>query len=280
MKYALEELRSYCRTNAALCSFEEFETHLLEHLDKRAEAQRRLAQGPLICSTEEVILGIKQKPESKPKLGWHFGQSQISNIADKAIATGSAIASKQKQVMIKSKTTSNLASGLHGEDTMAPPSANSSSIGDAKSLPGLTWQRPTVQEAQAQAKRIREQRVFAKAVTYRRASGQDSGVGKGWSYKTAARQDSGVGRAWTGGDGVPTNSENSAGSGIAEGWPGNEPPTADGKPTAKGGHSRKSSGAEALSLKKVFSGSMKGVRKMRRSCTGSGSVSGNERVID
>jgi hypothetical protein len=68
-EYALKELRSYCRTNAALRSFEEFETRLRKQLGKRTEAQRGLKQGQIIRSAEEIIPGTKSKSESKPKFG-------------------------------------------------------------------------------------------------------------------------------------------------------------------------------------------------------------------
>jgi hypothetical protein len=185
-------------------------------------------------------------------------------------------------MMIKSKTTSSLAIILDGEKAItATPNANSFSISDVKSLPGLTRQRSTIHEAQAQAKRVREQRIFAKAVVYRRASGQETGGGSGWPYRAAAKRNSGLGKVLSrGGDGTATNSEESVGSSVAQGWQGSKPPSADWKPAAKGGHSRKTIEADSLSLKKVLSDSMKGMRKMRRSITGSGSVSGSERLID
>lgn len=103
-------------------------------------------------------------------------------------------------------------------------------------------------------------------------------VGK---YKAATKPDVGLGKVLSrGGDGPATNNEESVGSGVAQAWQGNKPPSADGKPAAKGSQSRKTSGADSLSLKEVLSGSMKGMRKMRRSITGSGSVSGSERLID
>jgi hypothetical protein len=112
-------------------------------------------------------------------------------------------------------------------------------------------------------------------------SGQDGGGGKGSTYKTVTRHDCGVGKGLNGGgDGTTTNSEESVGGGFSQGWQGIEPPSADGKPASKGGHSRKSSGADSLSLRKVLSDSMNGMRKIRRSFTGSGSVSGSERLID
>jgi hypothetical protein len=49
-------------------------------------------------------------------------------------------------------------------------------------------------EAQVQAKRVCEQRVLAKAERYRRASGQESRVGKAWTNKIAARPGGGVDR--------------------------------------------------------------------------------------
>jgi hypothetical protein len=279
-EYVLKELRSYCRTNAALRSFEDFETQIRCHPERRGEAHRELTQGSVIRSAEEVIRGFKHKPDSKPKFGWHFGQSQVSKITNKALATGSAIASKQRPVMIKSKTTSNLAGILDRGATMTMPETNCSRTGNAKSLPGSTWQRPTVQEAQAQTQRVREERVFAKAETYRKASGQESGVGKAWTNKIAASPGGGVDRRWAGPNGPATNGEESVGTGVAQGWQGNEPPSVGGKPAAKDGHSRKSRGSESLSLKKVLSDSMKGMRKVRRSIPGSGLVSGNDRIID
>jgi hypothetical protein len=70
------------------------------------------------------------------------------------------------------------------------------------------------------------------------------------------------------------------GTGVAQGWQGNEPPSVGGKPAAKDGHSRKSRGSESLSLKKVLSDSMKGMRKVRRSIPGSGLASRNDRITD
>jgi len=274
-EYVLKELRSYCRTNAALRSFEDFETQIRCHLERRGEAHRELTQSSVIRSAEEVIRGFKYKPDSKPKFGWHFGQSQVSKIANKAQATGSAITSKQRTVMIKSKTTSNLAGILDGGATMTVPETNCSRTGNAKSLPRSTWQRPTVQEAQVLAQRVREQRVFAKAETCWKASGQESGVGKAWTNKIAASPGGGVDRRWAGPNSPATNSEESVGTGVAKGWQGNEPPSVDGKPVAKDDHSRKSRGSESLSLKKVLSDSMKGMRKVRRSITGSGLASEN-----
>jgi hypothetical protein len=177
-EYVLKELRSYCRTNAALRSFEDFETRIRCHLERRGEAHVKLTRSSVIRSVEEVIRGFKHKSDSKPKFGRHIGQSQVSKLANKALATGCAIASKQRPVMIKSKTTSNLAGILDGGATTTVPETNCSRTGNAKSPPGSTWQRPMVQEAQAQAQRVREQRVFAKAETYRKASGQESGVSK------------------------------------------------------------------------------------------------------
>lgn len=279
-EYVLKELRSYCRTNAALRSFEDFETQIRCHPERHGEAQRKLTQGSVIRSAEEVIRGFKHKPDSKPKFGWHFGQSQVSKIANKALATGSAIASKQRPVMIKSKTTSNLADILDGGVTTTMPETNCSRTGNAKSLPVSTWQRPTVQEAQAQAQRVCEQRVFAKAGTYRKASGQESGVGKAWTNKVAASPGGGVDRRWAGPNGPATNGEESVGTGVAQGWQANEPPLVDGKPAAKDGHSRKSRGSESLSLKKVLSDSMKGMRKVRKSIPGSSLASENDKIID
>jgi hypothetical protein len=279
-EYALKELRSYCRTNAALRSFEEFETQIRYHSERREAAHRKLAQGSAICSGEEVIRGLKPKSDSKPKVGWHFGQSQAFEIANKALARGSAVVSKQRPVMINSKTTNNLAGILDGGAAITVPETNSSRPGDAKSLPGWTWQRPTVQEAQAQAKRVREQRVFAKAEMYRRTSGRESGVGKAWTNKIAAGPGVGVDRQLAGPDGPATNGEESVGTGVVQGWQGSEPPSVDGKPAAKDGHSRKSSGAKSLSLKKVLSDSMKGMRKVRRSITVSGLASRNDRIIE
>ena len=89
--------------------------------------------------------------------------------------------------MIKSETTNNLADILDGGATVMGPETNSSGTGNAKSLPGWTWQRPTIQEAQAQAKRVRKQRAFAKAERYQRASEQESGVGKAGTNKRAAK---------------------------------------------------------------------------------------------
>ena len=227
------------------------------------------------------MYGECRKSETRPKVEWHFGQSQTSSFAIKAIATGSAIAKKRRSKVIKSKTTSHLASMLDGvEETPGNPNANAISASDAQSLPGLTLQRPTVQEAQAQAKRIREQRVFAKAETYRRASWKSSGIVKGRFHEAAAWQVSEVGKAWVGNDGALTSREESVGSGVAQGWQGNGSPLATPMPPAKVGHARRSSGEAALSLKKVLSDSMKGVRKVRRSITGSGSMSGNEQIID
>jgi hypothetical protein len=54
----------------------------------------------------------------------------------------------------------------------------------------------------------------------------------------------------------------------------------DGKPAAKDGHSRKSRDPESLSLKKVLSDLIEGMRKMRRSITGSSLASENDRIID
>ena len=137
----------------------------MKQLDKRAEAQEKLAQCAITIPAEELSRGIK-----------HVGHSQMSEIANKAIATGSVVAAKQRPMIIKTKTTSNLANLLRGEkDKMAAPIATASSMGNAKSLPGLSWHRPTMQEAQAE--RIREQRVLAKALTYRRASEPGNGLG-------------------------------------------------------------------------------------------------------
>jgi hypothetical protein len=93
------------------------------------------------------------------------------NIANGALATVSAVVSKEKPLMIKSKTTSNVADILDGRATMMGPETNSSRTGSVKGPPGRTWRRPTIQEAQAQAKRVREQKALAKAERYRRASG-------------------------------------------------------------------------------------------------------------
>ena len=155
-----------------------------------------------------------------------------------------------------------------------------SRTGNATSPPGSTWQRPTVQEAQARAQRACEQRVFAKAETYRKASRQESGIGKVCTNKIAASPGGGVDRRWAGPNGPAINGEESVGTGVAKGWQGNEPPLVDGKPVTKDGHSRKNRGSESLSLKKVLSDSMKGMRKVRRSITGSGLASENDRIID
>lgn len=184
---ALKELRSYCRTNVALRSFEEFETQIRCHPKRRGEARRELAQGSVIRSAEEVIRSFRPKSDSKPKVGWHFGQSQAFKIANRALATVSAVVSTERPLMIKSETTNNLADILDGGATVMGPETNSSGTGNAKSLPGWTWQRPTIQEAQAQAKRVRKQRAFAKAERYQRASEQESGVGKAGTNKRAAK---------------------------------------------------------------------------------------------
>jgi len=279
-EYVLKELRSYCRTNAALRSFEDFETQIRCHPERRGEAHRKLTQGSVIRSTEEAIRGFKHKPDPKPKFGWHFGQSQVSKIANKGLATGSTIASKQRPVMIKSKTTSNLAGILDRGATMTVLETNCSRTGNAKSLPRSTWQRPTVKEAQAQGQRVREQRDVAKVETYRKASGQESGVGEAWTNTIAASPSGRVDRRWAGPNDPATNGEESAGTGVAKGWQRNEPPSVDENPVAKDGHSSKSRGSESLGLKKVLSDSMKGMRKVRRSITGSGLASGNDRIID
>ena len=264
MKYALKELRSYCRTSAAIRSFEEFETQLGENLDKRAEAHMRVAKDHAVQSMVQTVSTLKPKADFSLKLGWHFGPSQMSHTAGKAISTGSATASRHRPVVVKSKTTSNLASISDGGNTIMATRETASGKSDVKSLPGLSWQRPTIQEAQAHARHIREQRVFAKVATYRRASGQDSGVGRG-----------GVG-----GIGAATDIKDSVGTGFAQGWQGAGPHSAVAKPAAKAGHSRKTSGADSLNLKKVLSESMKGMRKMRRSFAGSESVSGNDKIND
>ena len=264
VRYALKELRSYCRTSAAIRSFEEFETQLKESLDKRAEAHTKVAKDHAVQSMVQTVSTLKLKADFRPKLGWHFGQSQMSHIAGKAMSTGSATTSKTRPVMVKSKTTSNLSSVSNRGNEIMAGGKTASGKSDVKSLPGLSWQRPTIQEAQAQARRIREERVFAKAATYRRASGQDSGVGRG-----------GIG-----GMGAATDIKESVGTGVAQGWQGAGPHSVDTKSASKAGHSRKSSGAESLNLKKVLSESMKGMRKMRRSFTGSRSVSGNDKIND
>ena len=256
MKDALKELKSYCRTSAAIDSFDDFETQLGVNLDKRAEVQMKVVHERTFGPAEHAVSTFKLMADSRPKLGWHFGQSQMSHLTGKAITTGTAPASKQRPTMVKSKTTSSLTSVVDGgNETMATRNAKPSGPSDAKSLPGLSWQRPTVQEAQAQARRIREQRVLAKAATYRKASGQDSVASKGC----------------TGGI------KDLMGTGVAQGWQGAGPHSADTKVVAKVDHARKSSGADSLNLKKVLSDSMKGMRKVRRNFTGSGSMSGSEK---
>jgi hypothetical protein len=216
---ALKELRSYCQTNVALRSFEEFEAQIRCHPQRRGEAHRKFAQRSVIRSTEEAIRSFKPKLGSKPKVGWHFGQSQVFNIANRALATVSAIVSKGQPLTIKSKTTSNFADILDGRATMMGPETNSCRTGNVKSPLGRAWRRLTTQEAQAQAKRVREQRVLAKAERYRRTSGQESGVGK----------------AWTNGPDPPRYQRRR----VSRNWccarlEGSELPPVDGKPATKG----------------------------------------------
>jgi hypothetical protein len=139
---ALNELRSYCQTNVALRSFEEFEAQIRCHPQRRGEADGKFAQGSVIRSAEEAIRSFKPKLGSKPKVGWHFGRSQVFNIANRALATVSAIVSKGQPLTIKSKTTSNFADILDGGATMMGPETNSSRTGNVKSPPGRAWRQP------------------------------------------------------------------------------------------------------------------------------------------
>ena len=214
---ALKELRSYCQTNVALRSFEEFEAQIRCHPQRHGEAHGKFAQRSVIRSAEEAIRSFKPKLGSKPKVGWRFGQSQVFNTANRALATVRAIVSKGQPLTAKSKTISNLADILDGRATMMGPETNSSRIGNVKSPPGRAWRQPTTQEAQAQAKRVREQRVLAKAERYRKASGQESGVGKAWTNKIAARPGGGGDRQWAR-PAPATNDKGSVGTGVAQGW--------------------------------------------------------------
>lgn len=265
-EYALKELRSYCRTNAALRSFEKFEIQLLQQLEKCAEAQSKLAQVPLIRPVEDFVLGANSYSESRPRFGWHIGHGKGSNAASGAIDLESAIDNKQRPIMSKTKTSSNLTSILDGDKVMkATPNASASGIGDVTSLPPFTWQRPTVHEAQVQARRIRTQRVVAKAVVYRRVSGQEGGFGTTLSG---------------GGNAAATDSQDAVGGYIGKSCQENELISVDVYPAANEGHCRKISGTDSLRLKKVLSDSMTGMRKIKRSLTGSRSVSRSERLIN
>jgi hypothetical protein len=263
-EYALKELRSDCRTHAALRSFENFEIQLRQQLGKCAEAQSKLAQVPLIRPVEDFVPGANSNSECRLRFGWHIGHGKGSHPANGAIDLESAIDSKQRPRMSKTKTSSNLTSILDGDKGMkATPNASASGISDVTSK--FTWQRPTVHEAQAQARRIRTQRVVAKAAVYRRASGQEGGFGTTLSG---------------GGNGAATDSQDAAGSHVGKSCEENELISVDVYPAANGGHCRKIGGTDSLRLKKVLSDSMTGMRKIKRSFTGSRSVSRSERLIN
>jgi hypothetical protein len=263
--YALMELRSYCRTNAALRSFEKFERQLRQQLEKGAEGQSKPAQTPLIRSAEDFVPDANPNSECKPRFGWRARQGQVSNIAIEAVDLENAIDSKQTPMMSKSKTTSNIASMLDQEKNMkAAPMTSASGMGDANSLPQSTRQRPTVHEAQAQAKRVREQGVVAKTVVYRGASDQERRFGTTSSG---------------GSNGAATNNGDAVGTDVSGSRRGNELISLDARLAANGGYCRKTSWTESLKLKKVLSDSMNGMRKIKRSFTRSGSASGSEKLI-
>jgi hypothetical protein len=189
----------------------------------------------------------------------------VPNIAIEAIDLENAIDSKQRPMMSKSKTTSNATSMLDQEKNMkAAPTTSASGMSDANSLPQSTRQRPTVHEAQAQAKRVREQGVVAKTVVYQRASEQEQGFGTTISG---------------GSNGAATNSDDAVGSDISGSCRGNELTSVDACLAANGDYCRKTRRTDSLRLKKVLSDSMNGMKKIKWSFTGSGSASGSERLI-
>ena len=230
-RMVLQELRSYCRTEAALHSFEEFETEILEKLYKCADPSVFRSR-PSLASSEP-----KLKSDLKPRTGWYF----LQNYSHRRNAGNAATTTAQpphdfRPSMIKSKTTGNLA--ILGREAFDYRKVTGTLIAGEMTGPESTaYQRGFHWDAQVHAKRIRERRVLAKAEATRNGSGRGS--------ETV----------------LDVKSKETGGNGVAQGWQGDEPPL---------NGSRKSSGAESLrSL-------MKGVRKMRRSITGSGSMSGNE----
>jgi hypothetical protein len=263
--YALNELRSYCRTNAALHSFEKFERQLRQQLEQGVEARSKPAQTPLIASAEDFVPGADPNSQREPRFGWRIKRGQGSNIAIEAIDLENAIDSMQTPMMSKSKTTSNITRILDQEKNMkAALTPRASGMSDANSLPQSTQQRPTVHEAHAQAKRGREQGVVAKTVVCRGASEQEQGFG------TTSSGDS---------NDAATNNEDAVGSDVSGSRRGNDLISVDACLAANGGYCRKTSRTESLKLRKVLSDSMNGMRKIKRSFTRLGSASGSEKLI-
>jgi hypothetical protein len=99
------------------------------------------------------------------------------NIANRALATVSAVISKEKPLMIKSKTTSNVADILDGRATMMGPETNSSRTSSVKGIQDRLGGDPRSRKHKLKSSEFADRKFLQRYVTRglgRRCQGKDT----------------------------------------------------------------------------------------------------------